>query len=68
LRRAHQRACLRGFKDYDRWYCHGVTAVTPGKWMKHIVEMAAAIGAKRFKRINQSRDQEMLRRASRMEP
>jgi hypothetical protein len=55
-----------GFKDYDRWHCHGVTAVTPG-WMEHIVEMAAAIGAKRFKRINQSRDQEMLRRASRIE-
>jgi hypothetical protein len=34
-----------GFKDYDRWHCRGVTAVTPGEWMKHIVEMAAAIGA-----------------------
>jgi hypothetical protein len=39
-----------GFKDYDRWHCHGVTAVTSGEWMKYIVEMAAAVGAKRFKR------------------
>jgi hypothetical protein len=34
--------------------------------MRHIVEMAAAIGAKRFK-LNQSRNQEMPRRASRIE-
>jgi type III secretory pathway component EscT len=23
-----------GFKDDDRWHCHGVTAVTAGEWMK----------------------------------
>jgi hypothetical protein len=46
------------------WHRHGGTAVAAGEWIKHIIEMAAAIDAKRFER-NQFRDQGDARAQSR---
>jgi hypothetical protein len=53
-------------KKYDRWQFDSAFAFAPGDWMKHLVEMAAFIDAHQSHRFSSYIDEDVLRRASKI--